>query len=123
MNKLLKQTEFYIALVIIFLCIIITIFNPRFLTTENIFDLLKSFSVIGIMAVGVLFVLILSGSPDVSFTAIAQVVEYVIVIMTLKWGGNIVFAFLVAAALGTLMGSFNGILVHYFVLCEFARFL
>ena len=30
MNKLLKQTEFYIALVIIFLCIIITIFNPRF---------------------------------------------------------------------------------------------
>lgn len=85
MNKLLKQTEFYIALVIIFLCIIITIFNPRFLTTENIFDLLKSFSVIGIMAVGVLFVLILSGSPDVSFTAIAQVVEYVIVIMTLKW--------------------------------------
>ncbi|NLJ39520.1 MAG: ABC transporter permease [Candidatus Atribacteria bacterium] len=114
MNKLLKQTEFYIALVIILLCIVITIFNPRFLTAENIFDLLKSFSVIGIMAVGVLFILILSGSPDVSFTAIAQVVEYVVVIMTLKWGGNIFFSFLVAAALGTLMGSFNGILVHYF---------
>ena len=42
----------------------------------------------GIMAVGVLFVLILGGTPDVSFTAVAQVAEYVVVIMTLEGGGE-----------------------------------
>ena len=63
MNKLLKQTEFYIAVVIILLAIVITLFNPRFLSAENIFGLMKSYSVIGIMAVGELFVLILGGSP------------------------------------------------------------
>ncbi len=114
MNKLLKQTEFYIAVVIILLAIVITLFNPRFLSAENIFGLMKSYSVIGIMAVGELFVLILGGSPDVSFTAIAQVVEYVVVLMTLRWGGNIVLAFLIAAVLGALMGGFNGVLAHYF---------
>lgn len=114
MKKLLKYNEFYIALVIVALSILITFLNPRFLTAENLFDLLKSFSVIGIMAVGVLFVLILGGSPDVSFTAIAQVTEYVVVIMTLKWGGNIVLAFLVAAVMGLVMGGFNGYLVHFF---------
>ncbi|MCX6089938.1 MAG: ABC transporter permease [Atribacterota bacterium] len=114
MNKLFKQTEFYLAVVIVILSTVITILNPRFLTAENLFDLMKSFSVLGIMAVGVLFVLILGGTPDVSFTAIAQVVEYVVVIITLKWGGNIFYAFLIACALGALMGSFNGFMVHFF---------
>jgi len=114
MKKILKYNEFYIAMVIIVLSIIVTLLNPRFLTTENLFDLLKSFSVLGIMSVGVLFVLILEGSPDISFTAIAQVIEYVVVIMTLKWGGNIALAFLVAAGMGIVMGGFNGYLVHSF---------
>jgi simple sugar transport system permease protein len=114
MKKLTKQTEFYLALLIIALSIFITLNNPRFLTAENIFGLLRSFSVMGIMSVGVLFVLILGGSPDVSFTAIAQVVQYIVVILTLNYGGNIFLAFLVACALGVLMGLLNGFLVHKF---------
>ncbi|NLY30914.1 MAG: ABC transporter permease [Firmicutes bacterium] len=114
MRKLLKQTEFYLALVILLLSILITMYNPRFLSAENIFDLLKSFSVMGIMAVGVLFVLILGGTPDVSFTAIAQVAEYVVVIMTLRWGGNILLAFLTASLIGGVLGRLNGCLVNMF---------
>jgi simple sugar transport system permease protein len=114
MRKFMKQTEFYLALVIILLSLVITAYNPRFLMAENLFDLLKSFSVMGIMAVGVLFVLILGGTPDVSFTAIAQVAEYVVMIMALKWGGNILLAFLAACAIGALMGRLNGYLVHLF---------
>ena len=47
MKQLAKTTEFYLALLIIVLCFFITIINPRFLTTENIFGLLRSFSVVG----------------------------------------------------------------------------
>ena len=66
------------------------------------------------MAVGTLFVLILGGTPDVSFTAIAQVVEYAITVMTLAWGGNIYVAFLAAALMGAVMGLVNGLIIHYF---------
>jgi simple sugar transport system permease protein len=59
-------------------------------------------------------VLILGGTPDVSFTAIAQVVEYAIVIITLQMGGSIFLAFLLAAVMGTILGSVNGFILHFF---------
>ncbi len=94
MKRLLKQNEFHLAALILVLCIGITIVNPSFLTLENVLGFLKTSSVNGILAVGVLFVLILGGTPDVSFTAIAQVVEYVVVLATLRWGGNVALALL-----------------------------
>jgi len=68
---------------------------------------------IGIMSVGTLFVLILGGT-DVSFTAIAQVVEYAVVVLVMRFGGNIFIAFLEAAILGTLLGILNGLAIHKF---------
>jgi simple sugar transport system permease protein len=114
MQRLLRQNEFYLALLILVLCVVITTLNPSFLTLENILGFLKTSSVNGIMAVGVLFVLILGGTPDVSFTAIAQVAEYVVVLATLRWGGDIALALLGACVLGALMGSVNGFIIHYF---------
>jgi simple sugar transport system permease protein len=113
-KPLLKRNEFYLAALIFLLCIAITAANPSFLTLENVLSFLKTSSVNGILAVGVLFVLILGGTPDVSFTAIAQVVEYVVVMATLRWGGDIALALLGACVLGALMGSVNGFIIHYF---------
>ena len=114
LKRLLRLNESYLAILIVLLCTVITIANPSFLTAENIFGFLKSYSMIGIMAVGTLFVLILGGTPDVSFTAIAQVVEYAVTVMTLAWGGNILVAFLVAAVMGAIMGLVNGLVIHSF---------
>jgi simple sugar transport system permease protein len=113
-RRLLHQNETYLAILIVVICTGITAANPAFLTYENVGGFLKSCSMIGIMAVGVLFVLVLSGSPDVSFTAIAQVVEYAVAVATLHWGGNIFLALAAAAAMGALMGLLNGVVVHYF---------
>jgi simple sugar transport system permease protein len=112
-KRFLQQPETYLAILIAVLCIGISIANPSFLTTENIFGLLKSYSMLGIMAVGTLFVLILGGTPDVSFTAIAQVAQYAVVVMTMAWGGNIFVAFLLAIVISILLGAINGLLVHY----------
>jgi simple sugar transport system permease protein len=114
LKDLMRHNETYLVLLIVALCAGITLANPAFLSFENVAGFLKSYSMVGIMAVGVLFVLILGGSPDVSFTAIAQVVEYVIVVATFSWGGNIYLALLAAAVLGMLMGLVNGAVVHYF---------
>ncbi len=113
-TKLLRYNETWLAILIVVLCAGITAANPAFLTYENVAGFLKSCSMVGIMAVGALIVLVLSGSPDVSFTAIAQVVEYAVAMATLRWGGNIYLALLAASALGVLMGLFNGVIVHAF---------
>ncbi len=113
-RRLLRQNESYLAVLVLLLCILITIANPSFLTFENITELLAGYSMIGIMAVGTLFVLILGGTPDVSFTAIAQVVEYAVVVMTVAWGGNILLAILAAALMGAIMGLANGLIIHHF---------
>jgi simple sugar transport system permease protein len=114
MKSLLNRNEFYVAILIAILCVAIGSFNPHFFTLQNILAFLKTSSVNGILAVGVLFVLILGGTPDVSFTAIAQVAEYAVVLATLRWGGNIGLAFLMACAIGAALGAVNGFLIHYF---------
>jgi simple sugar transport system permease protein len=113
-RKLLRQNESYLTILVILLSAAITAGNPKFLALENISGLLKSYSMIGIMSVGTLFVIVLGGPADVSFTAIAQVVEYAVTIITLAWGGNIVLALLAAAAMGAILGLANGFIIHYF---------
>jgi simple sugar transport system permease protein len=113
MKKWFKHHETYVLLVIILFSMIITLINPNFFTLENLFDLLKSYSFIGIFAVGVTFVLI-SGGIDISFTAVATVAEYVMAVVIIKYGGNILIAFLLAAGVGVLLGLINATLIHFF---------
>ena len=112
MRKLLQRTEFLLVLLIVVIGIVFTLLNPKFATIGNLLDLIKSYSFFGILSVGVLVVL-LSGGIDISFTAIAQVAEYVSVSWILAYGGNLGSAFLIACCTGTLLGLFNGLLIHF----------
>jgi simple sugar transport system permease protein len=113
MKKLFSRYETFVFLAIILLGAIITSVNPNFLTVENILDLLKSYSFIGILAIGVLFVLI-SGGIDISFTATATVAMYVMAVIVNRFGGNMFTAFLIASVIGIVLGMFNAIIIHYF---------
>ena len=113
LKKLLRQNETYVLLLILLIGAVIGLKNPLFFSFENISGFLKSYSMLGIMSVGTLFVLVLGGT-DVSFTAIAQVVEYAVVVLTLRFGGNIYVAFAEAAAIGVILGLFNGFIIHKF---------
>jgi simple sugar transport system permease protein len=106
-----RRTEFYILAAIIVFGAVITAVNPAFLSLENLCDLLLSYSFIGILALGVLFV-ILSGGIDISFTAIAQVAQYATIAFIMKYNGSILTAFLMAGAIGILMGALNGVVIH-----------
>jgi simple sugar transport system permease protein len=112
MSKLLQRTESLLVLLIVVIGIVFTLLNPKFATIGNLLDLIKSYSFFGILSVGVLVVL-LSGGIDISFTAIAQVAEYISVSWILAYGGNLGSAFLVTCCTGTLLGLFNGLLIHF----------
>lgn len=113
MKNLFKHHETYLVIIIIILSALITSKNPNFLTAENMFDLLKSNSFFGVMAIGVLFVLI-SGGIDISFPATATVAEYVMAVIIISHGGNMFKAILIAVVIGSILGFINGLLVYNF---------
>ena len=91
----------------------ITVVNPSFFSLENMFDLLKSNAFIGILAVGLLVVLI-SGGIDISFAAVATVAEYLTTLAVIRWTGSILTAFLIAALIGIVLGLCNALLIYRF---------
>ena len=110
-GKFLKSTEFYLLMVIVGLSAILAVATENFFTLENLFDVLVSYSFLGIMAVGLLVVLI-SGGIDISFTATATVAQYVMATFIIRHGGGWGVAFLIPIAIGITLGSLNAVLVY-----------
>lgn len=118
-SEILKKREALLGIIIILLSFFVTLKTPHFLTYENIANVLKSCSVTGIFALGVL-VVVVSGGFDVSFTAIAQVSEYLTVWLLLNSFlsgiGNLFVEFLLVILIGGVLGLFNGYLIDHFKL-------
>jgi simple sugar transport system permease protein len=108
----LRRNEFYLILVILVLVVFLSFTTTDFFSIENLFDVLVSYSFLGIMAAGFLVVLI-SGGIDISFTATATVAQYIVASFMIKHHGNWVIVFAMAAAIGIVLGAVNALLVHY----------
>ena len=112
MKKIFKQQEFFIFIILLVISAIITIINPKFLSIGNIFNILKSTTVLGILSIGVLLVIILGGI-DVSFPAIASFSMYTssLIVLNTMPNANIIFIFIIAMIIGALCGFINGFLI------------
>ncbi len=111
-----NQHEWFLVGVLVVLCAAITYLNPSFLSFENITDLLKSFTVLGIFSLG-MFMVIVSGGFDISFTAIAQSAQYAVVaLLVFRWDSiaNIWLAIALAVLFGTVLGCLNGAIIYFF---------
>jgi len=113
-QRIFAQNESYLLLIIIAYSIFVTFLNPSFLSPGNLFNLSKSSASMGVLAIGV-FVVLLSGGIDISFTAIAISGQYIAVNVLIASGvDNIFFAFLISCLVGVGLGAINGLLVSYF---------
>lgn len=112
-KKLLRSHEAYLFLIMIAFSIFVNSISGSFLTIENMLDILKSASIMGIMAIGVLIVM-LSGGIDISFPAIATVSMYVTVSILNKFHGNLFLAFCMASLVGITLGMVNALIIHNF---------
>ena len=114
-RSLMKRNEFLVAVTIIALVLYIGFRNPVFYTYSNIFDLLRSGTVIGIFAMGVL-VVIVSGGIDVSFTAIAVFALYATTKFMVVYAPDapIWMAFVMASLIGLGLGMINAFFISQF---------
>jgi len=105
-----RTHEFRLLIVTLLLVVGLSLASPRFLTLQNALDLLTSYSFSGMMAAGLLVVLI-SGGIDISFTAIASVAQYVAMVLAIRWHGEWLMLMALALGIGTLLGIVNGTLI------------
>lgn len=112
--KLFRRSETIIAAILFGAMVLIGLVNPAFWQLDNLFSLLRSNVVIGIMALGVLIVMI-SGGIDVSFPAFAVAAMYLTVKGMLYFSYDGVIAPLIAAStMGLLFGCLNAFFVYKF---------
>src|SRR5258708_23260433 len=83
----LRRHDVQIAGIVVVMAIVFSILAPGFLSASNLGALLENYSVMAIMAAGLLVVLI-SGGLDISFAAIAAISQYLMVTILVRFGGN-----------------------------------
>jgi simple sugar transport system permease protein len=111
----LKSNEALVAIIIVAFSVVTGIVDPSFFSLANAFDLLRASIVVGIMAIGVLVVL-LSGGIDVSFTAVAAFSMYAATLfvtssdLTVHWA----VIFLISIAIGVMLGLVNAVFIGLF---------
>src|SRR3954452_5051220 len=98
-----RSHEFWLLMVILGFCAGLGLANAQFLTMQNLFDLLTSYAFVGILALGLLVVLI-AGGIDISFTATASVAQYVALAVTTAHGGILSTVFALPIGIGIALG-------------------
>ena len=115
LTRYLRTSEGVILITTLLLCIVIGFLNPVFLSAANLLDLVRDSITTGIFAMAV-YVALLSGGIDVSFTAIAATAMYgsVKLFVLINPHAPLLPILLVAAAIGAILGSINGLLIAIF---------
>jgi simple sugar transport system permease protein len=113
MSALLRRSETVIFLVLVAAIVVIGLIRPEAWELGNLFSLLRANVITGIMALGVLTVMI-SGGFDVSFPYFAMAAMYITLLGMLATGyTGVVLPFIVSTVIGLLLGVLNGFLVYY----------
>jgi simple sugar transport system permease protein len=106
-----RTHELRLLIVVAVLAMVLSFAAPGFFTLQNVIDLLTSYAFTGILAVGLLIVLI-SGKIDISFTATASVAQYAALTVGNAYPGiGTLGVFALAALIGILLGLVNAALV------------
>ncbi|MDU2064839.1 MAG: ABC transporter permease [Sporomusaceae bacterium] len=113
LQKTVRSTEFYVALIILLLCMVIQMKSGQFFTGNNLVDIVRAFSVPAMFCIGEMFVII-TGGVDVSFPAIASLSMFVVCSQLEDVFTNPLAYFLVAMLIGLIVGILNGVIIARF---------
>lgn len=114
--KLTNVLEIRMAGLALLLAIVLSLSSPYFLTSGNLFNLLDQSVVIGIVAIGMTFV-ILTGGIDLSVGSIAGLTGIILGLAMREM--SLPLAVLTAISAGAFIGAISGILISVFGLAAF----
>jgi simple sugar transport system permease protein len=111
-QRLRRRPETWLLLVILAVGGLFGVAAPGFLTLPNVIDLLETYSVQAIIAMG-LFVVLVSGGIDISFAATAAVSQYCAALLASRLGLPAPLVILAGLAIGVGLGCVNAALIHH----------
>ena len=82
--------------------------NDRFLSPENLYNLAVQISATGLIALGIVLVLLL-GEIDLSVGSVSGLAAGVLAVINIKHGWNAALSIVIAIAVGGLIGLFQGV--------------
>lgn len=103
-------------MLVLLLCVIIALIEPRFLKSSNIMNVLRQSSLLLMMSLGMLFVMLLGRGMDLSIGATLSMTScFAAAIMNINTSSVplMLLGIAVGLLLGTLIGFINGALVAY----------
>jgi len=103
---------------LILIAIIFQVQESRFLSAENLTNLMLQITTIGLISVGVVYVLLL-GEIDLSVGAVSGLAGAVMAVLNVKHGWNPYLAIAAAVAVGAAIGFAQGSLFSKFVVPSF----
>ncbi len=98
-----------LVLVIVVLAVIFAFGSDSFMKGDNWINIIRQASIMGILAVGLTFVIV-SGEMDLSFSMVASLAAVVVLMMSIK-SSNAGVSWIVAVLLGVGMGAVNAFVV------------
>jgi ribose/xylose/arabinose/galactoside ABC-type transport system permease subunit len=110
-RALTRRPEAGVILVILVLGAFLTVANPRFLSVENLMNIARNYSDIGIGAVGMTLVLLVGGI-DLSVASVMALGGLVTSIALTSWGLPLPIAILIGMGAGAVIGLGSGLLVQ-----------
>lgn len=108
-----RSVEGWLAWVIGAMLVFFSALSSEFLSIQNLIDLSESYAVTGVFALG-LFVVLVTGGIDISFAAVASVVQYIVASLLLHDViASPALSLFIAVAIGITLGFINAILIYY----------
>jgi ribose/xylose/arabinose/galactoside ABC-type transport system permease subunit len=107
-----KLSNYVIVLAILAECLVFAVLADSFLSLDNLINIALSIAVIGILAVGMTYV-ILTGGIDLSIGSVVALSGVCAALVTLQTGSSLL-GFAAALAVGLAVGVFNGLFIAYF---------
>jgi D-xylose transport system permease protein len=107
-----------VVLGLVVIAIIFQVQEPRFLSAENLTNLMLQITTIGLISVGIVFVLLL-GEIDLSVGAVSGLSAAVMAVLSVNHGWNPYLAIAAAVAVGASIGFLQGSLFSRFVVPSF----
>ena len=108
-----RSSQGWLAWVLLFFIVLFSFTSDQFMTLQNLLDLTETYAVTGIFALG-LFVVLVTGGIDISFAAVASVVQYIIASLFIQFGfDNAPLSIVLAIVCGMLFGVINAVLIYW----------
>jgi ribose transport system permease protein len=110
LRRIFRTREIGVLAALLVLCVVMSIASPYFLKTQNIFNVLRSMSTIGIMAIGMTMVIV-SGGIDLSVGSVAAVSAMLTARLMTYHNVPPWISFLCGMLLGLTLGATNGMII------------